>query len=305
MKYLVTGAAGNLARQIVEELLDRGSEVLALDLPESAPVECRYEQLDITDLDRMASLFKEFKPNRVIHMASLLSGSSEADPPRAWEVNATASYKLLELSVELSVERFFYPSTAATYGEGIPDPLPEDYPQWPVTIYGATKVAIERAGVWFALKRELDFRSVRLPMVLSPYAPVAAVTAYASHSFAAAARGESFVFPVEPHVGISTIYVRDVVTGILQITDADPGVLTQRVYNLHGFGPRAGEIAQAIRNLVPDFQYTFDPTEWAMSILAKSPLVHVDERARRDWGWAPEYDLERTAVDMVERERGR
>ncbi|TFH05452.1 MAG: NAD-dependent epimerase/dehydratase family protein, partial [Spirochaetales bacterium] len=261
MKYLVTGAAGNLARQIVERLLESGHEVLALDLPESAPVECRYEQADITNHQRIDSIFRGFKPQRVIHMASLLSGSSEANPKLAWEVNATASYRMLELCVELGVERFFYPSTAATYGENLPDPLPEDYPQWPVTIYGATKVAVERTGVWFSLKRNLDFRSVRLPMVLSPYAPAAAVTAYASHSFAAAVRGEKFVFPVKPATGISTIYVKDVVTGILQITDADPSVLTQRVYNLHGFGPTAGDIAAAITSILPAFEHAFEPTE--------------------------------------------
>jgi threonine 3-dehydrogenase len=303
MKYLVTGAAGNLARQIVEELLVSGHEVLGIDLPGSSGLQCRYEQADITDSGRIRALFSEFKPDRVLHMASLLSGSSEANPPLAWEVNATASVRMLELCAELGVERFFYPSTAATYGGVLPDPLPEDFPQWPVTIYGATKVAVERAGVWFALKRAVDFRSVRLPMVLSPYAPAAAVTAYASHSFSAAARGERFVFPVEPQVGISTIYSRDVVTGILQITDADPSALSQRVYNLHAFGPTAADIAAAIKKVIPDFESAFEPTEWAMSILAATPLVHIDERARKDWGWAPEFNLDKTAEDMISRAR--
>ena len=86
--------------------------------------------------------------------------------------------------MEHGVQRFFFPSTSATYGSALPDPLPEDHPQWSDNIYGATKVAVERVGNYFALSRGLDFRSVRLPIMLSPFAPPAAVSAYASHVFA-------------------------------------------------------------------------------------------------------------------------
>ena len=72
--------------------------------------------------------------------------SSAADPPRAWRVNASAAVELLELAAEHGVQRFFFPSTSATYGGRLPDPLPEDHPQWPDNIYGATKVAVERVG---------------------------------------------------------------------------------------------------------------------------------------------------------------
>jgi nucleoside-diphosphate-sugar epimerase len=40
-----------------------------------------------------------------------------------------------------------------------------------------------------------------------------------------------------------------------------------------------------------------------MSILAKTPLVHRDQRARDDWGWNPEFDLSKAAADMIARAR--
>ena len=53
MKYLVTGGAGNLARQIVERLLGSGHEVLALDLPDTAPVaDLRPTRVCIITCDR-------------------------------------------------------------------------------------------------------------------------------------------------------------------------------------------------------------------------------------------------------------
>ena len=303
-RYLVTGAAGNLARQLVEELASRGKETFGIDLaPEPAGFDGNWLQIDVTDHASLSRLLGEFRPQCILHMASLLSMSSAADPRRAWEVNASAAVALMELAVEHGVQRFFFPSTSATYGGALPDPLPEDNPQWPDNIYGATKVAVERVGTYFALSRGLDFRSVRLPVVASPFAPPAAVSAYASHVFAAAARGEPFTFPVAPEVAVSVIYVRDVTLGILQLAEAPEEPLTRRVYNLHGFAASAGDLAQAAAQRAPGFRYRFEPADLPTRILSVQPSVYADASARRDWGWQPRFDLPATADDLLARAR--
>ena len=299
-RYLITGAGGNLARQLVAELRAQGKETLGIDLtPPPAQRAGGWRQADVTDRSDMARLLAEFRPQCILHLASLLSISSAADPRRAWQVNASAAVELLELAAEHGVQRFFFPSTSATYGGRLPDPLPEDHPQWPDNIYGATKVAVERVGTCFALSRGLDFRSVRLPIVVSPYAPRAAVSAYASHLFTAAARGESFTVPVAPEVAVAAIYVRDVTRGILRLVAAAEERLTRRVYNLHGFAASAGALAQAAARRVPGFAYRFAPEELATRILGGQPSVYLDASARRDWGWEPQFDLAATADDML------
>ena len=301
-RYLVTGAAGNLARQLMEELGSRGKETFGIDLA-TAPEgrEGNWRRIDVTDRTSLARLLAEFRPECILHMASLLSMSSAADPRRAWEVNASAAVALMELAVEHGVRRLFFPSTSATYGGALPDPLPEDHPQWPDNIYGATKVAVERVGTYFALSRGLDFRSVRLPIVASPFAPPAAVSAYASHVFAAAACGDPFTFPVAPEVAVSVIYVRDVTQGILRLVEAPEEPLSRRVYNLHGFAASAADLAQAAAQRAPGFRYRFEPDELATQILAVQPSVYVDASARRDWGWRPQFDLAATADDLLSR----
>ena len=301
-RYLVTGASGNLARYVIDELLRLGKEVVGIDLStEAGPetVELRLIRADITDADALREIVAEFEPEVVIHMASLLSSTSEADPPRAWEVNASASVRLLEIARDAGCQRFFYPSTGASYGGALPDPLPEDFPQWPANIYGVTKVAVERAGTYFARRHGLDFRSLRLPMVISPLAPANAVSAYASHAFAAALAGESFVFPVGPSVGLSTIYVKDVASGIIALLDAERSKLTRTVYNVHSFSPSAADVARAISDRIPDFTCTFEPDPAVMSILDPLPFVHVDTSARADWGWDPVFGLEEVTDDML------
>ena len=303
-RYLVTGAAGNLARQLMVELRGSGKQAFGIDLaPAPEGQEGNWRQLDVTDRGSLARLLEEFRPECILHMASLLSMSSAADPRRAWQVNASAAVALMELAVEHGVRRFFFPSTSATYGGALPDPLPEDHPQWPDNIYGATKVAVERMGTCFALSRGLDFRSVRLPVVASPFAPPAAVSAYASHVFAAAARGEPFTFPVAPEVAVSVIYVRDVTLGILRLVEAPEEPLTRRVYNLHGFAASARDLAQAAAQRVPGFRYRFEPADLPTRILSVQPSVYADASARRDWGWQPRYDLPATADDLLARAR--
>ena len=87
-----------------------------------------------------------------------MSGSSEEDIAATWEINATASFKLMQLAVERGIEQFFFASTAASYGPVDQNPMPLNFEQWPESLYGATKVAVERAGVYFTHKHGLDFR---------------------------------------------------------------------------------------------------------------------------------------------------
>lgn len=310
MRYLVTGATGNLARQIVDALLAEGEQVSAMDIHSPADVadgeklswgDVSFTIADITDAEAMRQIIEAAEPEVVLHMASLLSSSSEANPMRAWAVNAQASVDLLEFCRTCGVRQFFYPSTVATYAAPLPDPLPEDQPQWPNNIYGVTKVAIERVGSYYAASHGLDFRALRFPVVISPYAPEAAVSAYASHAFAAAARGRKLTFPVTREVAVSTIYVRDIVDGVLQYLSAPQEKLTRRVYNIHSFAATAGEIADEIARQAPSFTFEFAPQEFVMQVLQALPSAHVDTTAREDWGWAPKYDLAATTLDMLRR----
>ncbi|MDA9271153.1 NAD-dependent epimerase/dehydratase family protein, partial [Planktomarina temperata] len=211
---LVTGGNGNLGRLVAQQLEDAGTKVICFDLPGSEGALSAQRQAvvlgDIRDQDLLENTIKTHKPDVVIHLASMLSGSSEANPGMAWEVNASSSIRFMRMCLEHQTGPFFFPSAGATYGPDLSSPVGLDTPQWPENIYGATKVAVERMGVYLKLKQGFDFRCLRFPMVLSPFAPAGAMTAYPSHAIVAAAKGESFVFPVAEHTGMSTLYLNDV-----------------------------------------------------------------------------------------------
>jgi len=245
-------------------------------------------------------MLEEHQPDIIYHLASLLSGSSEEDIEAAWAINANASFELLRAAMATSVSRFFFASTVATYGDGLSDPLPQDAEQWPSNFYGASKVAVERLGVYFKLKHGLDFRCLRFPLVISPFAPKTAVTAYPSHAIRAAHSGERFVFPVSPEVGMSTLFLDDVISSIVQYSLAEATGLSRHSYNLHGYHVTAEAVATTIRRRFQNFQYEFAPDPVVEALLSGWPNVMADDVANKDWGWKPAFDFTQSADRMFE-----
>jgi threonine 3-dehydrogenase len=301
---LITGGNGNLGRLVAERFEARGSRVVSFDLPgtESDLTRARHAVVngDIRDTALLASTIAGHKPDAIIHLASLLSGSSEADPEAAWEINASAAMCLMRLAAERARGPFVFASTIATYGPGVPRNLPEEAPQWPVNVYGVTKIAVERMGGYLKAKQGLDFRCLRFPMVLSPFAPPGAVTAYPSHAFKAATTGEPFTFPVAPSTGMSTMFLDDVIRSLTEITLADSVRLNRTAYNLHGFTFTAEDLAAAIRSRIPDAAFDFRPDPAVDPMIRTWPDTMDDTAARSDWDWVPAYDFTKCVEAMFD-----
>lgn len=303
-KALITGGNGNIGRLLTERLVAKNIEVIRFDIPGSEPENHGpFETIitgDVRDSSLLENIFKTYKPDAVYHLASLLSGSSEADMDAAWEINATASFNLLKLSKEYDVDMFFFASTLASYGEDIPSPMPEDQPQWPANIYGVTKIAVERLGNYFKAKHGLDFRCLRFPMVISPFAPPTAVTAFPSHAFKAAVEGKPFIFPVNGDTGVSTLLLLDVINSIMTFTFAEKEQIKQPAYNVHSYYLSAQIVADQITKKYPEFKYSFEPQETVQALLGGWPGETRDQNARADWGWLPQYDLEQSTEWMFD-----
>ena len=252
------------------------------------------------DESALRALFARHRPNVVVHLASLLSGSCESDRRLAWRVNCDATLGLLELSLEYGVQTFLFPSSIASYGGQLPNPLPEDAAQWPDGLYGVTKIAGERLGVYYQRAHGLDFRSVRLPIVVSRHAPPGAASAYASRAFIEAAQHGRFAFPVRPRACVSLVYVEDALEALVRLLEASPERLSRRVYNVQGISPTAQEIAAAIQARLPHVELSFDPHPVQADLVECWPQTVVDASARHDWGWRPRFDLETLADHFLE-----
>lgn len=300
---LITGGAGNLACQLTWALADRFDRVVLLDVAArpvgpTAPNAC-FERADLLDGPGLDALFARHAPVAVIHLASLLSGSCEQDRGLAWRVNMDGTFGLFEAALRHGRPTVLFASSVAAFGGRLPAVLTDDTPQWPASLYGVTKMAAERLGVYCHEKHGLDFRCLRLPITVSRHAPAGAASAIASHAFLEAARAGCFTFTARPDTPLAVIYVRDVLCAFVSLLAAPAAGLSQRVYNIAGMTVTPGEIAAAIQHRLPDAVLDFQPDDAVDRVLASWPGQIDDSTARRDWQWRPEWNLERMTDDFL------
>ncbi len=296
---LITGGAGNLACQLSWLLASSYDRILLADVA-TQPVgttapSAVFERVDLTDRTQMEAIFVKYKPVAVVHLASLLSGSCEANRQQAWQVNMNASFSLFELGLRHGCPKILFTSSVATYGGDLPPVLANDTPQWPGSLYGVTKVAVERLGNYYRVAHGMDFRCLRLPITISRNAPPGAASAFASHSFIAAVTSGKFVFRVAPQIKLAMIYVRDALLACTSLLGADPARVKQPAYNVGAMTATPQQISQVIQSRLPHVQLRFEEDEKMTRLVAGWPGEIDDGAARNDWGWSPAFDLERTA----------
>ena len=136
MKWLVTGAAGMLGRDTVEELLRRGENVVGL----------AHAALDITDPGDVRRVFAEHEPDLVVNCAAYTAvDDAETDEGTALRINGVGPRLLAQACAEHGA-RLIHVSTDYVFdGEARDTPYPEDHTPAPRTAYGRTKLVGEQA----------------------------------------------------------------------------------------------------------------------------------------------------------------
>ena len=149
-KVLVTGGAGFIGSELVSQLTIQGAYVIVVDNLVNGrqenlrqlPSDCyRLVVSDIRDEKMIATLMQEV--DIIFHLACLGVRHSIHSPHENHEVNATATLKLLSMARTVGVKRFVYVSSSEVYGSAQHVPMMEEHPTFPMTVYGASKLAGE------------------------------------------------------------------------------------------------------------------------------------------------------------------
>lgn len=156
MKVLVTGGAGYIGSHTCVELLAIGHDVVVVDdysnsKPEAlkrvqdiAGRSVKMHACDVRDREGLRAIFRDEKPDAVIHFAGFKAvGESVAQPLKYYDNNLVSTIVLLEVMQESGCRQLVFSSSATVYG--IPDqvPLNEQAPLRAINPYGATKLMIE------------------------------------------------------------------------------------------------------------------------------------------------------------------
>lgn len=150
IQILVTGGAGFIGSELVRQLCNSDNSVVVVDNLVNGKQEnlagLPAEQVkliveDVRNAQCMVSLLQGV--DVVFHLACLGVRHSVHNPQENHAVNATATLELLALAKEAGVKRFVHVSSSEVYGTATMVPMQETHPTYPMTVYGAAKLAGE------------------------------------------------------------------------------------------------------------------------------------------------------------------
>ena len=229
MRWVITGGAGFIGKNLVLELLNRFQHVLVIDklsweesgyedieIVKDFSGQLTYLQRDLTksiDLD-FSEWFSADGGDVIVHLAAM-SGVKEcsAVPLSAFYINLEATFSLLDGAADFGAKCFVYASSGAVVA-GSPMECPTEIsPPRPANVYGSMKAAAEQLCRGFHEERGLSTAALRFSNV---YGPHSAHKTSAAHAFIRSALSGK---PMEVHGdGKQTrdfVFVGDVVAAII------------------------------------------------------------------------------------------
>jgi nucleoside-diphosphate-sugar epimerase len=223
MRYLVTGGAGFIGSNTVEELVRRGNAVVVLDdLSSGKPgnlenvrSNIEFVRESVTNLDRLREVCHEV--DCVIHLAAQVSvPRSIQDPIETNLINVDGTLNVLVAARDAKVKRVVFASSCAVYGKTETLPIAENVSLAPISPYGISKQVGEAYGQVFQQLYGLEFVALRYFNVFGPkQSPGSAYSGVLSLFNAALLKGSQPTIYGDGGQSRDFVYVGNVVDAIL------------------------------------------------------------------------------------------
>lgn len=305
MKILIIGSEGQLGSELSRAIGKRYREAVLTeaDVVNKQPEKERhFVALDVLDRKAVLSLLEEGKFDQVYHLAAILSARGEAHPRQAWDINMNGLFNVLDACVANGVKQVYWPSSIAAFGPGTPrNETPQACFMDPVTVYGISKLSGELCCQYYHKRFGLDIRSLRYPGIIS-YAtpPGGGTTDYAVEVFYELVKTGKYSSFLGPDSRLPMMYIDDALKATLDLMEAPADRLTVHTsYNLSAISFTPAELFEEIKRQWPEAVFSYSP-DHRQAIADSWPASIDDSEARKDWGWAPEYDLQKLVSTMIE-----
>jgi nucleoside-diphosphate-sugar epimerase len=303
---LILGACGQIGTELTLALRAKygNEQVIASDIREgndslmnSGP----FELLDATSYEAIEDIVMHHQVEEVYLMAAMLSATSEKFPERAWNLNMNSLFNVLNLAKEKKINKLFWPSSIAVFGTNTPkDHTPQHTLMEPSTVYGISKQTGERWCAYYHAKYGVDVRSVRYPGLISwKTQPGGGTTDYAVEIYGHALKEGSYTCFLKEDTKLPMMFMDDAIRAAIELMESDGSKLSIRSsYNLAAMSFTPKDIAESIREQLPDFKISYEP-DFRQSIADSWPGSIDDTQARTDWGWKAQFDLKKTTAEML------
>lgn len=307
-RIMITGALGQIGTELTLKLREiyGVDNVLATDLrrPEEGAkvLEGPFEELDVTDAERMDQLAGEFKADTIMHMAALLSATAEKNPVFAWNLNMGGLLNALEVARKYNMQ-FFTPSSIGAFGPNTPaDNTPQVTIQRPTTMYGVNKVSGELLCDYYFHRFGVDTRGVRFPGLISHVKePGGGTTDYAVEIYFKAIREGKYTSYINKGTFMDMMFMDDAIDAIIKLMEAPAENLIDRnAFNVTAMSVDPEMIAASIRKVMPDFELDYDVDPVREGIAQSWPNSIDASEAKKQWGFDPKFDLDTMTKEMLD-----
>ncbi|MEE1107656.1 MAG: NAD-dependent epimerase/dehydratase family protein [Macrococcus canis] len=307
-KIMITGALGQIGTELTLKLREiyGVDNVLATDLrrPEAGAkvLEGPFEELDVTDAERMDKLASDFNADTIMHMAALLSATAEKDPVFAWNLNMGGLLNALEVARKYNMQ-FFTPSSIGAFGPSTPaDNTPQVTIQRPTTMYGVNKVSGELLCDYYFHRFGVDTRGVRFPGLISHVKePGGGTTDYAVEIYFKAIREGKYTSYINKGTFMDMMFMDDAIDAIIKLMEAPAENLKDRnAFNVTAMSVDPEMIAASIRKVMPDFELDYDVDPVREGIAQSWPNSIDATEAKQQWGFEPKFDLDTMTKEMLD-----
>lgn len=314
MNILVTGSAGFIGFHTAKSLLNQGHLVVGIDNVndyyskelkwERNTILEKYEQyrfyhIDLCDLQKVESVFKETKIEKICHLAAQAGVRYSIDNPYAYQKSNLEGFtNILEMSRRFNINNFVFASSSSVYGGNKKVPFSvEDTVNNPVSFYAATKVANEVMAFSYHHLYNIPMVCLRFFTVYGPWGrPDMAYFKFTDNIV----KGEPIDVYNYGNLKRDFTYIDDIVNGVIS-------ALTKRfdyeIFNLGNNKPITlvefiGILEEklekkAIKNLLPmqpgDMKETYADISKSITHLGFKPKTDIREGLHRFVEWYKNY----------------
>ena len=309
MHVLVIGAAGMVGRKLVEALVAKGEingklverltlvDIVEPTVPARFAGKAQSVAADLSDEGVAAGLIAG-RPDRIFHLAAIVSGEAEADFEKGYRVNLDGTRALLE-AIRLERQKspykpkLVFTSSIAVFGEPLPDVIGDTHHHTPLTSYGTQKAIGELLLADYSRRGFCDGIGIRLPtIVIRPGKPNKAASGFFSNILREPLSGLEAVLPVKESVRHWFARPRAAVRFLIHAAELDTAALgSRRSLSMPGLSATVGEEIEALRRAAGDK---------AVKLIRSEPDETI---ARMVAGWPQNFNASRAIALGFEAEK--
>ncbi|MFC2021617.1 NAD-dependent epimerase/dehydratase family protein [Chloroflexota bacterium] len=320
MAILVTGGTGFLGANVVRLLAEQGRDIVAYDVLPPAPASVFADVIDhvkveignVTDLSHVLHVIKRNKVEGIIHTAAIVTGAANAHPLEALQVNIIGSANMLEAARIMDLKRVIIFSSSSVMGgpEDFITPRKEEEYSLPLSsIYPVSKLTCEQLTYTYRELYKVDAITVRPCGGFGPGEKRARESdAPIFELVKDAVEGKAIRRETGGDTAKDLTYVKDFAKGVVQAYDCKAP--RYYLYNISfGKNRTVFQICDVLRQVFPGLPIEVGPGLWsgALKTGKQADLTYRRTqrppqditRAREDFGFEPEWDLDRAIPHWV------